>query len=336
MRQITRVLTLAPLLAALGCQGTDKARSSAPCCRKAEVCCKQTQAAPAAKCPSARAVRGPLAQAADASAPATLLELASGEADTLDLSELERELEQAMKQLPKEGGPGNVVTLPTEPDGRRAVKELDSADESRNVIIVIDDSMSMALNRDNEGMSRFEAVKKALSEERLAKLSKDFSIVVVQFQAADEKDEPKADTSALLESVKPETQPTVATALEEALRAVSDRPRKGLILLLTDGHLTTRPAGTTPAEIQVPVYMVGLGDEATTTPAAQAKTDSDVLKVPAAAVFTDGGKTYCRRVKDGGIEKVEVKVGKRTRKEVEIISGLKEGDTVLLKPPSRP
>ena len=60
----------------------------------------------------------------------------------------------------------------------------------------------------------------------------------------------------------------------------------------------------------------------------------NVLSVPVAAVFTEQDETYCWREVKGGKEKVQVKVGRMTDTRVEILSGLKEGDRVLLSPSS--
>ena len=60
----------------------------------------------------------------------------------------------------------------------------------------------------------------------------------------------------------------------------------------------------------------------------------DVLNVPIAAVFSDSDKTFSFRVKpDGGVERVPVVVGKTSESRAEILSGLEEGQTVLLAPP---
>jgi len=59
----------------------------------------------------------------------------------------------------------------------------------------------------------------------------------------------------------------------------------------------------------------------------------DVLSVPVAAVFTEQEKTFCCRVNDGQVERVEVKTGKMNDTRVQILSGLSEGDKVLLAPP---
>jgi HlyD family secretion protein len=58
----------------------------------------------------------------------------------------------------------------------------------------------------------------------------------------------------------------------------------------------------------------------------------DVLRVPVAAVFAEGDQTWCWRV-GSGPQKVPVRVGQMNDTMVEIISGLSEGDTVLLVPP---
>jgi len=60
----------------------------------------------------------------------------------------------------------------------------------------------------------------------------------------------------------------------------------------------------------------------------------DVLSVPIAAVFADGETTYCYRLdEDGRARRVVVEVGKSSDTRTEIVSGLKEGDNVLLAPP---
>jgi len=58
-----------------------------------------------------------------------------------------------------------------------------------------------------------------------------------------------------------------------------------------------------------------------------------VLKVPVAAVFSEGDTHYCWRVRDGRPEKVQVEIGKTNDREVQVLSGLSEGDEVLEAPP---
>ena len=60
----------------------------------------------------------------------------------------------------------------------------------------------------------------------------------------------------------------------------------------------------------------------------------DVLTVPLAAVFTEQEKTFCYHVGGASIKVVPVKLGRMNSKRVEIVSGLDEGDKVLLAPPS--
>ncbi len=60
----------------------------------------------------------------------------------------------------------------------------------------------------------------------------------------------------------------------------------------------------------------------------------DVLSVPIAAVFTEQDKTYCWRIVGGRPEKVEVKVGRMNDRRVQIVSGLNQGDRILLSPPT--
>ena len=69
------------------------------------------------------------------------------------------------------------------------------------------------------------------------------------------------------------------------------------------------------------------------------ETRSGVLSLPIEAIAKETGKSFVTRVlgDDKGkqrTEKVEVKVGARNDREVEVTSGLKEGDRVLIKPAS--
>jgi hypothetical protein len=59
-----------------------------------------------------------------------------------------------------------------------------------------------------------------------------------------------------------------------------------------------------------------------------------VLQVPVAALYARQDKNYCRRVTgDGDVEAVEVAVGLMNDRRVEILSGLRESDVVLLTAP---
>ncbi len=59
----------------------------------------------------------------------------------------------------------------------------------------------------------------------------------------------------------------------------------------------------------------------------------NVMSVPIAAVFTEQNKTYCWRVEDGKSKRIQVEVGGMNDARVQIVSGLNEGDTVLLTSP---
>ncbi len=59
----------------------------------------------------------------------------------------------------------------------------------------------------------------------------------------------------------------------------------------------------------------------------------DVLYVPVAAVFSQQEKRYCWRVNSGKADRVTVQIGKMNSTDVEIRSGLNEGDCVLLSEP---
>ncbi len=60
----------------------------------------------------------------------------------------------------------------------------------------------------------------------------------------------------------------------------------------------------------------------------------DVLSVPIAGVFAEGEETYCYRADEGGKHtKVKVTIGKTSETRAQILSGLAEGDSILLAPP---
>jgi len=61
---------------------------------------------------------------------------------------------------------------------------------------------------------------------------------------------------------------------------------------------------------------------------------SNVLSVPVAAVFTEQERTCCYRSVNGRVDRVEVKLGHMNDTRVQILSGLAEGDKVLLNPPA--
>ena len=56
----------------------------------------------------------------------------------------------------------------------------------------------------------------------------------------------------------------------------------------------------------------------------------DALSVPDTSVMVEGDKSYVYKVSEENIvNKTEVKTGIRSNKNIEIISGLTEGDTVV-------
>lgn len=70
----------------------------------------------------------------------------------------------------------------------------------------------------------------------------------------------------------------------------------------------------------------------------QVETKKGVLKLPIEAVVKEKGKSYVNKVVDEGkksrTDKVEVQVGARSDREQEILSGIAEGERVLIRPPS--
>lgn len=59
--------------------------------------------------------------------------------------------------------------------------------------------------------------------------------------------------------------------------------------------------------------------------------ETEALVVPLTAVSTEGGVSTVMRVRDGSVEEVPVTVGIRQNGRVEVVSGLVEGDQVVLK-----
>jgi HlyD family secretion protein/macrolide-specific efflux system membrane fusion protein len=106
------------------------------------------------------------------------------------------------------------------------------------------------------------------------------------------------------------------------------------------------PASTTPKGKDVDVFPV----EATLTKADPAikpgmtadvrihiETKPKVLTLPIEAIAKEGAKSMATRLLAGGkgppkTEKVEVQLGQRNDREVEVLSGIGEGDTILIKP----
>jgi HlyD family secretion protein len=60
-----------------------------------------------------------------------------------------------------------------------------------------------------------------------------------------------------------------------------------------------------------------------------AEEHEDVLTVPATAVITDGGRSYCMAVANGHAKRKEVKLGLSDGKRTELISGIGESETVV-------
>jgi HlyD family secretion protein len=60
----------------------------------------------------------------------------------------------------------------------------------------------------------------------------------------------------------------------------------------------------------------------------------DVLVVPVAAVFSQQDEMYCYVVKGGEAVRTAVKLGRMSEDKAEVLSGLSEGETVLLSPPA--
>lgn len=62
---------------------------------------------------------------------------------------------------------------------------------------------------------------------------------------------------------------------------------------------------------------------------------SDVIRVPAGALFRRGDEWGAFRAVDGRLEEVTVRIGRRSQAEVEVVGGLEEGDRVVVYPSDR-
>ena len=61
----------------------------------------------------------------------------------------------------------------------------------------------------------------------------------------------------------------------------------------------------------------------------------DILSVPAQAIFMENQKNYVYVMADARVAKKEVKLGIQAKERIEILEGLKEGDSVIIKNPQR-
>jgi HlyD family secretion protein len=61
----------------------------------------------------------------------------------------------------------------------------------------------------------------------------------------------------------------------------------------------------------------------------------DALKVPTGSLFRSSGAWAAYAVRDGEARLVELELGKRNDLEAEVLSGLEEGDRVVVHPPDR-
>ena len=62
---------------------------------------------------------------------------------------------------------------------------------------------------------------------------------------------------------------------------------------------------------------------------------TNVLAVPASAVFRDQGRWAVYAIEDGRARLRRIEIGHRGRLDVEVVSGLREGDEIVLHPTDR-
>ena len=86
---------------------------------------------------------------------------------------------------------------------------------------------------------------------------------------------------------------------------------------------------TYPTVIQLDTKNAELYPNMSATANIILNTKDNVLLVPKSAVQTTGGQSTVRIMKNGVIETVDVQVGESNSSEVEILSGLSEGDTII-------
>lgn len=88
-----------------------------------------------------------------------------------------------------------------------------------------------------------------------------------------------------------------------------------------------------PADIDVSCEHCVMGDSVTVQLILKEK--QDVLVIPTQALFLQNGKLFVYKVLDNHIELVAVKQGIQDKEKVEIVSGLKAGDSVVSNNPER-
>ena len=117
------------------------------------------------------------------------------------------------------------------------------------------------------------------------------------------------------------------------LDAYYDKTVNGKVVLISPEILTTGSgASVIPVEIDILTIetnlISGLSGEAVLI---QSQTEN-TLVVPKKVIVSEGGETFVNVLKEDNKVRVKVIVGIQTEKEVQILSGVSEGDKVLASP----
>ena len=122
---------------------------------------------------------------------------------------------------------------------------------------------------------------------------------------------------------------TVGQKVIVTLDSISDRTFTGIVATVDRVGTTTSNVTSYSAKIKLDSSSSEILPNMAATANIVLTTKTDVLVAPASAVSTQDGTIYIKALKDGKEINVPVEIGISSDTEIEIISGINEGDTVI-------
>lgn len=113
------------------------------------------------------------------------------------------------------------------------------------------------------------------------------------------------------------------------LDSLSDKTFTGKVMTVDRIGSISNNVTNYPVNIQLDTSSEEILPNMTANASIIIQTKNDVLLVPSAAIQTQAGQSFVRILKDGKEQEVNVQTGLSSDTQVEIISGLNEGDTVI-------
>lgn len=113
------------------------------------------------------------------------------------------------------------------------------------------------------------------------------------------------------------------------LDSISGKTFTGIVATVDRVGTTTSNVTSYSAKIKLDSSSTEILPNMTATANIVLETKTDVLKAPSSAVSTQDGIDYIKSLKDGKEFNIPVEIGISSDTEVEIISGINEGDTVI-------